>query len=79
MNSAFFASLRLNVRWDFAQPAQILRDIDMHHTFRRQGVAADGSRRILIAGKVAPTAVGGYFSVKCFELQVWCGMRGWTA
>jgi hypothetical protein len=26
----------------------------------RQGVAADGSRRILPAPKMAPTAVGGY-------------------
>jgi hypothetical protein len=34
-------------------------------TFRRQAVAADGSRRILSALKMAPTAVGGYWGMKC--------------
>jgi len=29
-------------------------------TIRQQDVAADGSRRILLALKMAPTAVGGY-------------------
>ena len=33
-------------------------------TLRRQGVAADGSRRTLSAAKTAPTAVGGYLSMK---------------
>ena len=32
-------------------------------TIRRQGVAAEGSRRVLSAAKAAPTAVGGY--LKC--------------
>ena len=34
-------------------------------TIRRQGVAADGSRRILGAANLAPTAVGGYAGMKC--------------
>jgi hypothetical protein len=33
-------------------------------TIRLQAVAADGSRRILLAAKMAPTAVGGYLSMK---------------
>jgi len=33
-------------------------------TIRRHGVAADGSRRTLSAAKTAPTAVGGYLSMK---------------
>ena len=36
----------------------------MPRTIRQQGVAADGSRRILLAAKTAPTAVGGYLSMR---------------
>jgi hypothetical protein len=36
----------------------------MLRTIRQQAVAAGGSRRILSALKMAPTAVGGYSGVK---------------
>jgi len=34
-------------------------------TIRQQGVAADVSRRILFANKMAPTDVGGYTGMEC--------------
>ena len=37
----------------------------MPRTILQQHVAADVSRLILIAGKMAPTDVGGYFCVTC--------------
>jgi len=37
----------------------------MLRTIRQQDVAADGSRRILSAPRMAPTTVGGYWGVKC--------------
>jgi hypothetical protein len=42
----------------------------MLRTICQQAVVADGGRRILSAPRMAPTAVGGYWGMKCWGLPV---------